>query len=167
MAVRECVRCNATNASNGNQCSRTTCKYPALCWQHSKTQAGLKIAPSRIPGAGQGLFATREFKKGQTICLYGDVNTTSEEYEENQSGYGVQYSRDEVADAASTQAGIGRYADDCKVANRPHACAGNNARFAINRRARRVTLKATKKIKVGDEIYVPYGRQYWRRHEEE
>ena len=67
-------------------------------------------------------------------------------------------------DAASTQSGLARYANDCRVANiREGDCKGNNSRFVKVTRAGKTTvwLRATKNIKAGSEILISYGRKYW------
>ena len=54
------------------------------------------------------------------------------------------------------------YANDCRNCNKKkNECKGNNARFVINQRTKRVYLKATNNIKAGGEVYVSYGKGYW------
>jgi SET domain-containing protein len=68
-------------------------------------------------------------------------------------------------DAASTQTGLARYANDCRSANkRAGQCKGNNSKFDMTTtRAGKTTiwLRATKNIKAGSEILISYGRKYW------
>ena len=50
-----------------------------MCWQHSATVYGVKVAPSTIPNAGYGLFALRDFKAGQWIApVTGEVISNAE-----------------------------------------------------------------------------------------
>jgi hypothetical protein len=65
----ECKRCEAVKKDKG-QCRRTTCKYLPYCHTHLELLCGLKVAPSTIGAAGDGLFALRSFKKGDVICIY-------------------------------------------------------------------------------------------------
>ena len=107
----ECVQCSA-QTKNGQQCSRWTCKYSDMCWQHTMRALGLKIAPSTIPGAGSGLFATRVFAEDSFICEYGGELVPRDEAEEEdyKSEYVLAIDDDWVIDAKSTQSGLGRWA---------------------------------------------------------
>lgn len=41
----------------GDRCKRTTCRESEYCWTHLRKMYRVRIAPSRIVGAGLGLFA--------------------------------------------------------------------------------------------------------------
>ena len=45
MSHTECTRCKATT-QGGSQCSRTTCKYSDMCYQHTKSDKSLKATKS-------------------------------------------------------------------------------------------------------------------------
>lgn len=153
---------------NGERCNRRTCKYSDYCWQHTKIYKGLKLKKSNIPGANIGLFATKEFKKGQKIADYRGRIMSQAEYDklDNWEGvYGVEIKKGEVMNADTTQDGLGRYANHCRPKNiRAKHCKGNNAKISISHRGDdpKVSLKATKKIRPGQEIYVNYGPNYWK-----
>lgn len=51
-----CAQCQALTKT-GTQCKKTTCKYLPTCYQHTKSIYHLEVKPSRIPNAGNGLFA--------------------------------------------------------------------------------------------------------------
>ena len=73
----ECQRCSYTR--EGYQCKHNTCKYLPMCWQHAAITYGVKVAPSTIAGAGNGLFALRDFKAGEWIApLLGEIITAAE-----------------------------------------------------------------------------------------
>ena len=110
--------------------------------------------------AGQGLYATKLFKKGEKISDYRGVVKTSDEYNKKKSGYGIHLNKGSILDASSTQSGLGRYANNCRPSNKE--CKGNNAKIAVNNKNKTASLKATKSIRMGDEIYVPYGSGYWK-----
>ena len=77
--------------------------------------------------------------------------------------YGVQLNKREVLDGRSTQSSLGRWANDCRAANkRGKHCGGTNAKFSISSRYKTVTLKATEDIAAGSEIFVSYGKEYWK-----
>jgi len=161
--LRECVQCEAKTKS-GRRCKRRTCTTPAMCYQHTDIKDGLRVKKSTIPKAGKGLFATKRFRRGAKIANYTGVIKNRQAYEKDPThGFGLALNRREVIDARSTQAGIARYANDCRRSNkRARNCKGNNARLSTNTRAKTGSIKALKTIKPGSEIFVNYGRDYWR-----
>ena len=70
MSQTQCTRCIALK-KNGAQCTRRTCKYSNMCWQHTKALKGLQIKPSGIRNAGLGLFTSKPFTNNQTIARFG------------------------------------------------------------------------------------------------
>ena len=77
-----CPRCSAIT-DKGQRCKRNTClRYP-YCYQHQKKIEGLELKQSRIPDAGKGAFATRDFpftkkeqKAKKPITYYSAKNIT-------------------------------------------------------------------------------------------
>lgn len=162
MTQRSCVQCSARK-KNGERCSRRTCKYSDKCFQHTKIDTGLQIKSSNINGAGQGLFATKDFKRNEKITSYGGTQVSLDTYRNNPSGYGFLITRNLILDASSTQSGWGRYANNCRNQNKQAGeCRGNNAKIVGNTQRRTANIKATKNIKAGEEIFVPYSRGYWK-----
>ena len=162
MAERECVRCKAKK-KNGLRCSRNTCKYSDMCFQHTKQKKGLQVKKSKIKNAGLGLYATKDFQKGQKIADYGGVVVSYSQYEKNPSGYGIHINKKEVLDGKSTQSGLARYANNCRKANKQKGeCVRNKAKIKVNTRTKKGTLRATAKIKKGEEIFTSgYGEKWW------
>ena len=162
---RDCQRCIARKA-DGRRCSRTTCLYSELCWQHAGRDLGLKIAPSTIPGAGRGLFATRDLPRNYAI-RYGrpiDRLTRAEihaRYPNNQvATYGL-CSANRCVDGRSTQSGLARWVNAPRGTNRR----SNSALTMLNTNnpwAARATL--TRAVRQGEEILTNYGAAYWRAH---
>ena len=148
-----CPQCIATT-SKGIRCKNNTCKYFEYCRTHTFYILGLTLKPSSIPGAGTGLFTTRSFKKGEHIANY-----TGELKPHSNSGYAVHIKKGLVLDAVSPNTAIGRYANTCK---KNDDCKGNNAKLVVNTKAKTVRLVATKGIKKHSEVFVPYGRRYWK-----
>ena len=68
MSVRECQRCEGKTAKN-LRCKNRTCKS-SLCWQHLKKLHNLRIKPSNIIGAHDGLFTLRDIREGANIGPY-------------------------------------------------------------------------------------------------
>ena len=159
MSIKECVRCEAKTVS-GKQCSRNTCIYSKMCWQHSIKFKGLKLKPSKIPDAGIGLFAAKTFKKNSKVAKYGGKVMTKKAYEKTDGVYGYEFKPGYVLNAESTQSGMGRYSNDCRKSNKKY-CKGINAKFS-GRKKNNVFIKASKNIKKGSEIYTNYGDTYWK-----
>ena len=158
----DCVRCSAVSR-RGRQCSRSTCKYSNLCWQHTQSQLQLKIAPSGIKESGDGLFTLKAIKKGETVTPYEGKLMTTTEWKQNPSEYGIQITKNYVIDARSTQSGLGRWANDCRPQNRADGdCANNNCKFSINRQRKTAKIVATRNIPAGAELFVSYGANYWK-----
>ena len=134
MSVRDCVRCFA-QTKKGRRCKRTTCAYSKFCYAHTKQLFGLYLGQSSIPGSGKGLFTAKEIPPKTRIAKYTGVVMTQAENDDNPSGYAVAIPRGKVIDAASTQSGIARYANDCRGDNRRQKqCKGNNSKFTVSNR---------------------------------
>jgi hypothetical protein len=151
-------RCIGINKRNGQQCKRKTGRGP-LCYAHLEIEKHLKIKKSTIPRAGHGLFVLKEFKKKQIITPYGGKSVTTNN--PNFGGdYVLQLSRNKFLDGDPkvTNTSIGAFCNNCKTSDRVAGkCGGNNANFAHHS----ANVKATKKIKKGEEILASYGRTYW------
>lgn len=141
-----------------NGCKRRVAIGLPLCWQHSRKQYGVRTGPSSIPGAGKGLFAVRDFAKGDVICPYGGRLLTGEQVErlypgETLAPYVERVSRDVYRDAACVR-GIG------SVANGMRLKSESNAETFV-RRTRVPWLRALKHIPEGTEILNHYGNEYF------
>jgi SET domain-containing protein len=164
MSVKECVQCSA-QTRNGKRCKNTTCIYSEFCRAHTIQLFDLVLKKSSIPNSGKGLFTAVAIPPKKRIAKYtGDIKTI-EQYKANPSGYAVAIPRGRVIDARSTQSGIARYANDCRLANKRNGdCKGNNSKFSISTRAgvTSIFLVSTKRISAGEEIFVSYGgKSFW------
>lgn len=120
----------------------------------------VKVAESLIPGAGKGLFAEENIKKGQAIMeVTGPRRLASEidtHYADND--YLLELN-DGTGDCIEVMDGS-RYANDAKgFVIIPGL--ENNAEFC-SRDDHSMYLEATRNIKAGEEILVDYGPDYWR-----
>ena len=133
---------------------RRTCRFQTclrkcqleMCSEHLCDVLGVEVKESNIPGAGFGLFATREFKKNQTIIFFTGSAITR---------LGI------IKKEYTLWRGKSMYYD-CSVKRCAAACANtlrvNNCKTVAFRL--KCSLKTTKKIRAGDELTTPYGRSY-------
>ena len=91
----------------------------------------MKLKPSHIPDAQLGLFATRAFRRQDTIVPYtGDISTMPIE-----GPYVLQVNKTHFINAKKTSTSAGRYANDCRARNKKdRQCQGNNAKLSYDYR---------------------------------
>ena len=119
MSKIECVQCSAlTRSGKGKACKNRACATSEFCAAHTRSLFDLYLKPSSIPRSGKGIFTSKAMKKNQNIARYTGVIKTKEEFEADPSDYGIEISRGRVVDAVSTQSAIGRYANDCRTADK-------------------------------------------------
>jgi SET domain-containing protein len=118
----------------------------------------LEVKRSTIAGAGEGLFALKDFKRKDLIAKYeGEVltkaqtNTRYGNTQQDLAPYGIQASKNKIIDA-SCKRGVASYAN-----SKPNH---QNATFSVYQ-GHEVRLIASKNIKKGDEVFVSYGRDYF------
>lgn len=122
----------------------------------------LYVSQSQLPGAGSGLFANVDFKKGDRITEYaGPLRKWS--LVKNQDGYNGYLLRinDHVAIDARPSKTFGRFANDAAGFSRVKGLR-NNAEFLIY--GCYCHIEATRPIKKGEEIFVDYGKEFWEVH---
>lgn len=152
------------HTKTGARCKRRCIIGSPYCCTHLAYNHHLKIKPSLIPNAGKGLFAVDPltnqndilFRNKDTICEYrGEVinlATLNERYapgKKNTAPYAVQLSANAYEDAAKIR-GVGSLANKSP----------NNSNATLSVYRGRASLKATKNIRNGDEIYLSYGSDY-------
>ena len=150
-------RCHFTK-SDGHRCKRQVTLGLPHCFQH---RTKVRIKPSTIPNAGQGLFAYDPhgpnivFHKNDKITpYYGQLRNEQkiiQRYGRKTAPYGLQLSHNRYTDGA-TQRGLGTLLN--------HKTRKNNARFSVARNQQEVNLVATKNIRNNEEVFVNYGREY-------
>jgi len=149
-------RCTADKKSGGQCCLRT--KKGQYCWNHTRTIEGLRIKASTVPGAGLGLFATKQFRSGDAITPYsGDIIALR--HDRVGGPYYLQLNQHKGIDAARTNTASGRYANDPRGTQSPP-----NATLVLDTNRGTGRVKATRTIQPGQEIFVSYGPGYWRGH---
>ena len=117
----------------------------------------LRVAPSTIKGAGEGLFATQTIAADETIGFYrGEVLTLREAVALKDRDYLMGgFGPNAHVDASKAFAMPGRYVNDSFDASRL------NARFDKSRKTRSARVVALRDIGEGEEIFASYGRSYW------
>lgn len=125
----------------------------------------LLVKKSKITGAGKGLFTTEEIKRGQIVVEYtGEEITWAECQKRNDQmdGVGAYYffiNNRKCIDAANTPDSLARYANDAAGFVRIEGIK-NNSRYEIIKN--KPYIVASRNIKPGEEIFVSYGRAYWK-----
>ena len=154
--IKTCSQCVA-NTKAGTRCKNRTCKSQ-FCWIHLKRDKGLRIKPSAT-GFGQGLFASQPFKKGDKITEYSGENLTKAQVDarygdDTTSEYTLCLGNGPNAkcrDARNTNSGAGRFANTARGTGYR-----NNAKFTHAT----FNMRAMKKIKTGQEVFVSYGPSF-------
>lgn len=122
----------------------------------------LLVKKSQLPGAGMGLFTTKDIKKGCKIIEYRGEIIDWKEYckrvKEDKDGYLAYISRKKCIDAYNTPQYKARYANDAEglIKNKKFK---NNAEYQIIND--KVYIVATRDIRAGEEIFVSYSKEYW------
>ncbi len=155
MGVQRC----AADTKAGTWCKAHT-RNGCLCWVHRAQLNGTQIKDSTLPGAGKGLFARWEFNKGDAIVRYtGDIVDTRKGDTEGgfeDSAYVLEVTNTWSIDAARTNTADGRMINDTVSSSKR-----TNCKFAFDSKRKIVTIRATRKIAIGEELFINYGRGYW------
>ena len=103
-------RCTAFN-NKGEQCKCRTAKGQ-FCYNHMRIEAGLRVKAATIKEMGFGLFAAKHFDKGDHIADYSDQLMLRDD--KDGGPYALGLNKREAIDAARTNSGYGRWANDPK-----------------------------------------------------
>lgn len=123
---------------------------------------GVTLAPSNVPNAGNGVFATKAFRPGDVITKYCGVLLNQAQMEhamehDNHFWYFLTIHDDLYIDGefeAKPGDGLASFVND---ANNLRL---TNSAFCIDDN-KKVWLVCVKPIAPGDEIFVTYGGNYW------
>ena len=121
------------------------------------------IGESTLPGAGEGLFATKSFRCDAWICEYKGAYVQAEDIGPA-NDYILFWPDDNVyLDHVLPDCCYARYANDSLNPSLDNACL---ARRVVKLRGKSVVqygLVALHGIDEGDEIFVSYGAEFWNR----
>jgi hypothetical protein len=157
MSVVECGRCIASTRA-GKRCKRKTRRIAEYCHQHLHMLQGLAVKPSKIPGAGLGLFTLARIQKGARIVRYEGEEISRDELDRRYPGdvvapYALELGNGVIIDATSTQSGVARYANG---GDKPGAQCQCNMCMDDHG-----WLHAECDIPAGMELLWAYGTDYW------
>jgi hypothetical protein len=128
-----------------------------MCFQHLKSELGLRVAPSTIPGAGDGLFTTRPRKRGDKIVEYRGELLDGPEVDER---YGVDATAPYALELSANDPIIDSACERWTAAYINHkGISQANCRFSRGQDGR-AWVVATKTIPADRELTVSYGRDY-------
>ena len=157
MGTQQCV----ATTKDGGQCRQKT-RHGAHCWVHLAQLFGARIKQSTVANAGKGLFAARDFRRGEVVARYTGELVTMVDFNARKpftSPYVLELSETgdgTVIDAARTNSAEGRMVNDARGSGKRV-----NVRFSINQVNKTATLRAKHSIRKGDEFFVSYGKNYW------
>jgi len=130
--------------------------------QESSESKNLKVDVSTIPNSGKGLFAKKDFKKGEYICKFTGDYIDSKELERRdvggaRSAYFIYIDDDTTLDVYDSKC-LAKYANDAEGFRKIRGKKNNSA---LAQDGKNIYIQATKDIDAGDEIFVGYGKDYW------
>ena len=119
-----------------------------------------EVRPSTIPGAGMGLFMCERARKGERIARYTGEIITTEEAQRRTSQYILKVNASTAIDAEADMMCAGRWINTCKGKNnaKPNALGRLTKHQPTGKWY--VSIEATKTIKPGEEIFMPYGKSF-------
>lgn len=124
----------------------------------------LYVKLSQINEAGNGLFTAIDIYKDEIIAVFdGEKLTPAQSVvraDAGQDQYFISMLDGSILDSKKTEC-FAKYANDAGGSTDIHF--KNNAKIALNE-SNKVCLLATRKIKLGEEIFCGYGKSYWKKH---
>lgn len=154
-----CDQCTAIT-KKGKRCSICTCKTGPYCFVHLKYLKGLQVKPSRIPGAGMGLYTVVPRAPNSYIDDYTGERLTKKQLETRYPGdvvaeYAWKHGKMYI-DPVKSNSGAARYANTCDApAGAKRHCKNNLYAKSTKKAVRFYTCNRF--IPAGEELYVSYG----------
>ena len=121
----------------------------------------LYVKESSIPASGKGLFTKKPISKGTRIVEYKGKRSTWKEVkdEDGKNGYIFYINRNNVIDGLPDRKALARYANDARGLVRIKGLL-NNSEYVVD--GLKAYIEANKDIPAGAEIFVDYGKDYWK-----
>ena len=121
----------------------------------------LYVKKSGIPNSGMGLFTKKAIPKGTKIVEYKGRKSAWKDVkdEDGKNGYIFYINRNHVIDALPHKSALARYANDARGLVKIPGIK-NNADYVID--GLKAYIESKKPISAGEEIFVDYGKDYWK-----
>jgi SET domain-containing protein len=121
----------------------------------------LYVKKSTLPNAGKGLFTKKAIPKGTRIIEYTGKRSTWKEVKDDdgKNGYIFYINRNHVINAMPTKKAFARYANDARGLVRIKGIVNNSDYVTDGLKA---YIESKKDIPAGGEIFVDYGKDYWK-----
>lgn len=121
----------------------------------------LFVKKSTIPNAGKGLFTKKFIPKGTRIVEYKGRRSAWKEVkdEDGKNGYIFFINRNNVIDGLPYKSALARYANDARGLVKMKGFY-NNSDYIVD--GVRAYIESKKDIPAGSEIFVDYGKDYWK-----
>lgn len=121
----------------------------------------LVVKKSTIPNAGKGLFTKKFIPKGTRIVEYkGRISKWKDvKDDDGKNGYIFYVNRNHVINALPTKRALARYANDANGLVRVKGIR-NNCDYVTD--GLRAYIESKQDIPAGGEIFVDYGKDYWK-----
>lgn len=115
-----------------------------------------EIKKSKIKAAGLGLYTLINIKKGDTIGDYTGKIINQKEFDSGKhinNKYILYVTKDHYIDAENPKkSGYTRYINHSS---------NPNCRFVTSNRWKTARVEALRNIKIGEELFLDYGDEYW------
>jgi len=126
--------------------------------------AALRIGQSNINGAGMGLFTDEKILKGKKVVKYMGELFNNINQCDFQSAYCFAPNSSNIIDASMDTKKIensGRFINTARNSNyKNNTKWGKKIYFCSENNAYYVWIYASRNIKSGEELFIPYGRSY-------
>lgn len=121
----------------------------------------LYVKTSTIPDSGKGLFTKKFIPKGTRIVEYkGKISTWKDvKDEDGKNGYIFYVNRNHVINALPTKQFLARYANDARGLKKIKGIL-NNCDYITD--GLKAYIESKKDIPAKSEIFVDYGKDYWK-----
>lgn len=124
----------------------------------------LYIQSSQIKNAGLGLFTAIDIYKNEIISIFKGEIISNQEAErralQNNDKYFINLLDGSIMDSMHTDC-FAKYANDAEGLSQSDF--KNNAEITLDENDH-VCIKASRPIKIGEEIFCSYGKRYWEKH---
>jgi uncharacterized protein len=121
----------------------------------------LFVKKSTIPNSGKGLFTKKFIPKGTRIVEYkGKISKWKDvKDEDGKNGYIFFVNRNHVINALPVKSALARYANDARGLSKIKGI-NNNCDYISE--GTKAYIESKKDIPAGSEIFVDYGKDYWK-----